>query len=151
MSEAILDIHGILRYLPHRYPFLLIDRVVAFEADQRLTAVKNVTYNEPFFTGHFPHFPVMPGVLITEAMAQATAVLALHSAGQTLESNRLYYLVGIDGARFKRPVSPGDRMLLHIEQKRMSRGVGKFDARATVDDQLVASAEIMGAIRDAEA
>ena len=150
MSDtSILDIHDILRYLPHRYPFLLVDRVTAFERDRSLTALKNVTYNEPFFVGHFPHYPVMPGVLVTEALAQATALLALHSMGQTLEANTLYYLVGIDGARFKRPVSPGDQMVLQIEQKRMSRGVGKFDARATVDGDLVASAEIMGAIREA--
>lgn len=146
-----MNIHEILEYLPHRYPFLLIDRVLDYKAGEWLTALKNVTYNEPFFPGHFPHFPVMPGALITEAMAQATAILALRSDGQKFDGSKLYYLVSIDKARFKRPVSPGDQMQFRVEMLRMSRGIGKFSAEVKVDGKLVASAEIMGALRDAQA
>ncbi len=150
MSETnTLNIHDILQYLPHRYPFLLIDRVLDYEPGKWLEAIKNVTINEPFFPGHFPQNPVMPGVLITEAMAQATGILALRTTNTKLDGKKLFYLVGIDKARFKQPVHPGDQLHLRVEQLRTSRGIGKFSAEARVAGQRVASAEIMAAIRDA--
>ncbi|MCP4043968.1 MAG: 3-hydroxyacyl-ACP dehydratase FabZ [Gammaproteobacteria bacterium] len=150
MSETnTLNIHEILKYLPHRYPFLLIDRVLDYKPGEWLEAIKNVTINEPFFPGHFPQFPVMPGVLITEAMAQATGLLALRSKGIELDGKTLLYLVGIDKARFKQPVQPGDQLHFHVQQLRMTRGIGKFSVEARVDGGLVASAEIMAALREA--
>ncbi len=150
MSETnTLNIHEILKYLPHRYPFLLIDRVLDYKPGEWLEAIKNVTINEPFFPGHFPQFPVMPGVLITEAMAQATGLLALRSKGIELDGKTLLYLVGIDKARFKQPVQPGDQLHFHVKQLRMTRGIGKFSVEARVDGGLVASAEIMAALREA--
>ncbi|MEE8342284.1 MAG: 3-hydroxyacyl-ACP dehydratase FabZ [Gammaproteobacteria bacterium] len=145
-----MNISEILKHLPHRYPFLLVDRVLEFEKGKSLVALKNVTYNEPFFLGHFPQQAVMPGVLILEAMAQATGLLAFRSGSRTADSNSLYYLVGIDKARFKRPVEPGDQLLLTVELKRVRRGIWVFNARAEVDDQLVASAEIICTERDVE-
>ena len=118
-----MDIHRILRKLPHRYPFLLVDRVLEIEKGKRIVALKNVTINEPFFTGHFPHRPVMPGVLMIEALAQAAALLAFETLGTTLDDNTVYYFVGIDGARFKRPVEPGDQLILDVTLDRM-RSVG---------------------------
>lgn len=154
MSEstpgATLDIREILQYLPHRYPFLLVDRVLDYELSKRLTAVKNVTYNEPFFPGHFPQQPIMPGVLILEALAQATGILAFVSEGQKPDGNAMYYLVGIDGARFKRPVEPGDQLILEVSMNRIRRGVGVFSGEAKVAGKLVASAELMCARRDIE-
>ena len=145
MSE--MTIEEIKEYLPHRYPFLLIDRVIEFEKDRRIVAVKNVTANEPFFQGHFPHFAVMPGVLIVEAMAQAAAVLSLRSLGHKNDAKSVYYFVGIDGARFKRPVVPGDRLVLEVELTRMSRGMAKFAATAKVDGALASEAELLCALR----
>jgi 3-hydroxyacyl-[acyl-carrier-protein] dehydratase len=144
---SVMTIEEIKEYLPHRYPFLLIDRVVAFEADRRITAIKNVTANEPFFPGHFPHFHVMPGVLIVEAMAQAAAVLSLRSLGKKNDDKSVYYFVGIDGARFKRPVVPGDQLVIEVEQGRVSRGMAKFTAVAKVADAVAAEAELLCALR----
>jgi len=138
-----MNIQDVLRHLPHRYPFLLIDRVTAFEPRKRLVALKNVTFNEHFFQGHFPAYPVFPGVLILEAMAQASAVLAFRSLSMEPEPGTLYLLVGIDGARFKRKVEPGDQMMLTTEIQRMSRGLWKFQASAAVDQFDVCRADIM--------
>jgi 3-hydroxyacyl-[acyl-carrier-protein] dehydratase len=143
-----MTIEEIKEYLPHRYPFLLIDRVVAFEKDKRIVAVKNVTANEPFFPGHFPHFAVMPGVLIVEAMAQAAAVLSLRSLGHKNDGKWVYYFVGIDGARFKKPVVPGDTLTIAVEAGRAARGMAKFIATAKVGDQLAAEAELLCALRE---
>ena len=138
-----LDIHEVLKYLPHRYPFLLVDRVLTFKADESLTALKNVTINEPFFQGHFPHRPVMPGVLIVEAMAQACAILSLKSLGTLPNENSVFYFVGIDKARFKRPVEPGDQLILKGTIKRKMKGIWLFDSSAYVGDELCCSAELM--------
>jgi 3-hydroxyacyl-[acyl-carrier-protein] dehydratase len=143
-----MTIEEIKEYLPHRYPFLLIDRVVAFESGKRIVAVKNVTANEPFFAGHFPHFAVMPGVLVIEAMAQAAAVLSLRSLGHKNDGKWVYYFVGIDGARFKRPVTPGDTLTIAVEAGRVSRGMAKFTAAAKVGDALAAEAELLCALRE---
>jgi 3-hydroxyacyl-[acyl-carrier-protein] dehydratase len=143
-----MAIQEILDYLPHRYPFLLIDRVLTLEPGRALTGLKNVSYNEPFFSGHFPQQPIMPGVLILEALAQATGILAFKSEGGPPEKHAMYYLVGIDHARFKRPVSPGDQLILNVRLDRIKRGIGKFFGEAKVDDQLVATAELMCARRD---
>jgi 3-hydroxyacyl-[acyl-carrier-protein] dehydratase len=143
-----MTIEQIKEYLPHRYPFLLIDRVIAFEKGKRITAIKNVTANEPFFQGHFPHVAVMPGVLVIEAMAQAAAVLSLRSLGHKNDGKWVYYFVGIDGARFKRPVVPGDTLTLEVEQGRVGRGIGKFDAVAKVDGAVVSEAELLCALRE---
>ncbi len=144
-----MDINDILDQLPHRYPFLLVDKVVDYEAGKYLTAIKNVSYNEPQFTGHFPQKPILPGVLVIEALAQATGILAYKSTNSKPNANSLYYLVGIDKARFKRPVNPGEQLLLKVEVIKNMRGVWKFNAEASVDEQLVASAELMCAERDA--
>lgn len=143
-----MDINKVLSLLPHRYPFLLIDRVVDFEKDDYLKALKNVTYNEPFFNGHFPIRPVMPGVLIVEAMAQATGLLAMESNPETQGEGMVYLFVGIDKARFRRPVEPGDQLLIEVKQQSIKRGIGVFSCKATVDGQLAASAEIMCTARD---
>ena len=145
-----MDIHAILEHLPHRYPFLLIDRVLSVEPGKNITALKNVSINEPFFPGHYPHHPVMPGVLIIEAMAQAAALLTFKSAETKPDSDTLYYFVGIDGARFKRPVGPGDQLILKIELLRNMRGLWKFKAVAEVDAQLAAEAELMCTVRNKE-
>lgn len=137
----------IKEYLPHRYPFLLLDRIVEWEKDQRIVALKNVSANEPFFPGHFPHYAVMPGVLIIEAMAQASAMLGLLSMGQKDDGKSVYYFVGIDGARFKRPVRPGDQLVIEVEQLRLSRGLGKFKAVARVDGAVASEAELLCALR----
>ncbi|WP_082116986.1 3-hydroxyacyl-ACP dehydratase FabZ [Sedimenticola thiotaurini] len=143
-----MDINKVLSLLPHRYPFLLIDRVLEFEKDSRLLALKNVTYNEPFFNGHFPIRPVMPGVLIVEAMAQATGLLAMESNPDTVNDSTVYLFVGIDKARFRRPVEPGDQLLLEVNQESIKRGIGKFSCSAKVDGQIAATAEIMCTARD---
>jgi len=145
----MLDINDILQYLPHRYPFLLIDRVTEFETGKKLIGFKNVTYNEPYFSGHFPQKPVMPGVLIIEALAQATGILAFKSSDRKAEDNKLYYLVGIDKVRFKRPVGPGDQLQLEASVVTTKRGVWKFDCLATVDGEHVVSADIMCVEKDA--
>ena len=142
-----MTIEEIKEYLPHRYPFLLIDRVVAYEKDKRLTAIKNVTANEPFFQGHFPHYNVMPGVLIVEAMAQAAAVLSLKSLGHKNDGKWVYYFVGIDGARFKKPVTPGDQLRLEVEAGAQKRGIAKFTAVAKIGEQVAAEAELLCALR----
>jgi 3-hydroxyacyl-[acyl-carrier-protein] dehydratase len=143
-----MTIDEIKEYLPHRFPFLLIDRIVAFEKDTRIVALKNVTANEPFFPGHFPHYHVMPGVLIIEAMAQAAAVLSLKSLGQKNDGKWVYYFVGIDGARIKRPVVPGDQLLIEVQQGRVGRGMAKFQATAKVGNALAAEAELLCALRE---
>ena len=143
-----MTIEEIKEYLPHRHPFLLIDRVLSFEKDTRIVALKNVTVNEPFFPGHFPHFAVMPGVLIVEAMAQAAAVLSLKSLGHKNDGKWVYYFVGIDGARFKRPVTPGDQLILEVEAGQNRRGMAKFSAVAKVGDTVVAEAELLCALRE---
>ena len=143
-----VDINEILKYLPHRYPFLLIDRVIELELDKRIVALKNVTYNEPHFTGHFPHLPVMPGVLVLEAMAQAAGVLSFATMGRRSDDNSVFYFAGIDNARFKRPVGPGDQLMLEVDILRKSRMLWKFKGTATVDGQVVAEAELMCALRE---
>ena len=146
----MMDIHQILRKLPHRYPFLLVDRVLEVEKGKRIVALKNVTINEPFFGGHFPHRPVMPGVLMLEALAQAAALLAFETLGTTLDDNTVYYFVGIDGARFKRPVEPGDQLTLEVSLDRMRSGIFKFKARALVGTELAVEAELMCTMRTVE-
>ena len=146
MSE--MTIEEIKEYLPHRYPFLLLDRVVSFEKDKRIVALKNVTANEPYFPGHFPHVAVMPGVLIVEAMAQAAAVLSLKSLGHKNDGKWVYYFVGIDGARFKRPVTPGDQLSIEVEAGQVRRGMAKFTALAKVGAVVVAEAELLCALRE---
>lgn len=143
----MMDIREILSFLPHRFPIILVDRVLEFEAGKRLVAVKNVSANEPVFTGHFPHYPVMPGVLILESMAQAAAILTSVSAGHKAQSDGLYYFAGIDKARFKRPVVPGDQLRLEVLLERELRGVVKFSARALVEGQVACEAELMCAYR----
>jgi 3-hydroxyacyl-[acyl-carrier-protein] dehydratase len=142
-----MDIHEVLKVLPHRYPFVLIDRVLECDDGKRITALKNVTINEPFFQGHFPHHPVMPGVLIIEALAQAAAIMSFRSLTEERTESTVYYFVGIDNARFKRPVTAGDQLLLHVETQRVVKGIWKYAARATVADQLVAEAELMCTVR----
>ncbi|MFZ9652156.1 MAG: 3-hydroxyacyl-ACP dehydratase FabZ [Steroidobacteraceae bacterium] len=144
MSDIIqLDINAILKQLPHRYPFLLVDRVLECVKGERIRALKNVTYNEPFFPGHFPHRPVMPGVIIIEALAQAAGILAFVTAGVVPDDQTRFYFVGIDKARFRRPVEPGDQLILTAELERTMRGIWKFRAAAYVSDAEVASAELM--------
>ena len=143
-----MTIEEIKHYLPHRYPFLLIDRVTEFEKGKRIVALKNVTMNEPFFAGHFPHYHVMPGVLIVEAMAQAAAVLSLRSLGHKNDGKWVYYFVGIDGARFKRPVTPGDTLTIEVKAGQSRRGMAKFSAVAKVDDEVAAEAELLCALRE---
>ncbi len=138
-----MDIHEVLKYLPHRYPFLLIDRVLTYTKDESLTAIKNVTINEPFFPGHFPHHPVMPGVLIVEAMAQACAILSIKSLDTLPNDDSVYYFVGINKARFKRPVEPGDQLTLKAVIKRKMKGIWLFESSAHVGEELCCSAELM--------
>ena len=142
-----MDIHQILKQLPHRYPFLLVDRVLSIEKGKSIKALKNVTINEPFFQGHFPHRPVMPGVLMLEALAQAAALLAFDTLGSSPSDEMVYYFAGIDGARFKRPVEPGDQLTLEVELLRMKAGIFKFKARALVGEELTVEAELTCAIR----
>ena len=138
-----MDIHEVRKYLPHRFPFLLIDRVLDWRADETLTAIKNVTINEPFFQGHFPHQPVMPGVLILETMAQACGILSMKTLDTKPSDDSVYYFLGIDKARFKRPVSPGDQLRIEVSVKRKMKGIWMFDASATVDGEECCSAELM--------
>jgi 3-hydroxyacyl-[acyl-carrier-protein] dehydratase len=142
-----MDIHGVLKKLPHRYPILLVDRVLEIESGVRIKALKNVSINEPYFLGHFPHRPVMPGVLMLEALAQAAALLSFESAGKEPDDNSVYYFAGIDGARFKRPVEPGDQLLLEVSLTRAKAGIFKFAARASVDGELAVEAELMCTMR----
>ncbi len=138
-----MDIHEILEYLPHRFPFLLLDRVVSLELGKEIVAIKNVTINEPFFPGHFPYHPVMPGVLIVEAMAQAAAVLSFKTTGLKPSEDTVYYFAGIDKARFKKPVIPGDQLELKVAIDRIIRGIGKYKGQALVNGEIVAEAELM--------
>ena len=142
-----MDIHKILKQLPHRYPFLLVDRVLAIDKGKTIRALKNVTMNEPFFQGHFPHRPVMPGVLMLEALAQAAALLAFDALDTSPSDDTVYYFAGIDGARFKRPVEPGDQLILDVALLRMKAGIFKFKARALVGDDLAVEAELTCAMR----
>jgi len=143
-----LDIHEVMKHLPHRYPFLLVDRVTDYRVGDYLEAVKNVTVNEPCFTGHFPHRPVMPGVLILEALAQATGILAFKTLNETPNNDSLYYFVGIDRARFKKPVEPGDQVVLKVKLVKRKSLMWKFDAQALVDGKVVCSAELMCSKQD---
>jgi 3-hydroxyacyl-[acyl-carrier-protein] dehydratase len=143
----MMDIHEILKKLPHRYPFLLVDRVITLEKNKRIVALKNVSINEPFFNGHFPHRPVMPGVLMLEAMAQAAAILAVDTLNITLDDQTVFYFAGIDGARFKRPVEPGDQLMLDVTLDRMKAGVCKFNARALVGEELAVEANLTCTMR----
>jgi len=138
-----MDIHKILHLLPHRYPFLLVDKVIECKANESILAIKNVTINEPFFRGHFPYRPIMPGVLILEAMAQATGLLAFYSLGENADDGTMYFLVGVDKARFKRPVQPGDQLLMDIKLTREIKGIYRFSGVATVDGRVVTTAEFM--------
>lgn len=143
-----MDIREVLKYLPHRYPFLLIDRVLEINPGESLVAIKNVTYNEEFFQGHFPGRPVMPGVLILEAMAQATGVLAYYSLPPV--GDNVYYIVGVDNARFRRPVEPGDQIRIEVKLMRRLRGIWKAECKASVDDQLVSEAGLLAALSSKE-
>lgn len=143
----MMDIHHILKQLPHRYPILLVDRVLEIEKGKRIRALKNVTINEPFFTGHFPHRPVMPGVLMLEALAQAAALLSFDMQGISPDDKTVYYFAGIDSARFKRPVEPGDQLILDVELNRMKAGIFKFKAKALVGDEVAVEAELMCTMR----
>jgi len=142
-----MDIRDVLEYLPHRYPFLLIDRVISCEVGKRIVALKNVTINEPFFNGHFPRRPIMPGVLIIEAMAQAAAILSFRTKDHRADDKSIYYFVGIDNARFKRPVLPGDALMIEAELKRTARNMWMFDCVARVEQAIVTEAAIMCTIR----
>jgi 3-hydroxyacyl-[acyl-carrier-protein] dehydratase len=143
----MMDIHKILEMLPHRYPFLLVDRVLEIEPHQRIRAVKNVTINEPYFNGHFPHRPVMPGVMMLEALAQAAALLTFESQGIRSDEKSVYYFVGIDNARFKRPVEPGDQLILEVSVDRAKAGIFKFKAQGLVDGQVAVDAMLMCTMR----
>jgi len=143
----MMDIHQILKKLPHRYPILLVDRVLEVEKGVSIKAIKNVSINEPFFNGHFPHRPVMPGVLMLEALAQTAALLAFETLGVTPDENTVYYFAGIDGARFKRPVEPGDQLTLKVKLDRMKAGIFKFKAEAWVGEDLAVEADLMCTMR----
>jgi 3-hydroxyacyl-[acyl-carrier-protein] dehydratase len=147
MSTPLLDIHGILKKLPHRYPILLVDRVLEFEPHVRIKALKNVTINEPFFMGHFPARPVMPGVLMLEALAQTAALLSFESMGQEPGEDTVVYFVGIDGARFKRVVEPGDQLILEASIERAKAGIYKYKTRASVNGETAVEAELMCTMR----
>ena len=148
---AEMDIGEIMKFLPHRYPMLLIDRVVEFRHGESLVAIKNVSYNEPYFQGHFPNRPVMPAVIILEAMAQATGILVLRSMDKLPSEKSIYYFVGIDGARFRRPVEPGDQLRIEVNILRSSRGIWKLRSDTSVDGEIVANGNLMGAVREIEA
>ncbi|MEY3803983.1 MAG: hypothetical protein RL667_105 [Pseudomonadota bacterium] len=142
-TSTSMDIHEILDHLPHRYPFILIDRVISMELGNEIVALKNVTINEPFFPGHFPYHPVMPGVLIVEAMAQAAAILSFKTMGVKPSDDSVYYFAGIDSARFKRPVSPGDQIIFNVKIDRILKGIWKYSGVASVDGHVVAEAQMM--------
>ena len=142
-TTTSMDIHEILDHLPHRYPFVMIDRVISMEIGKEITALKNVSINEPFFPGHFPYHPVMPGVLIVEAMAQAAAILSFKTMGIKPSDDSVYYFAGIDSARFKKPVSPGDQIILNVKIDRILKGIWKYTGVAKVDGITVAEASMM--------
>ena len=143
-----MNIHEILEHLPHRYPFILVDKVISMELGKEITAVKNVTVNEPFFPGHFPYHPVMPGVLIVEAMAQAAALLSFKTMDTKPNEESVYYFAGIDDARFKKPVGPGDQIILNVKIDRILKGIWRYKGVATVDDEVVAEANIMCILKE---
>jgi len=143
----MMDIHDILKKLPHRYPFLLVDRVLSMDKGKSIQALKNVTINEPFFNGHFPHRPVMPGVLMLEALAQAAALLSFDAMGMSPDDKTVYYFAGIDAARFKRPVGPGDQMIMNVELIRAKSGIFKFKGVVRVDGNVACEAELMCTMR----
>lgn len=138
-----IDYLEVKKYLPHRYPFLLVDTVLSYELDKSIVAIKNVTHNEPFFSGHFPHFPVMPGVLIVESLAQASGILMYRSFGRYPDENDLFFLAGVDNARFKRKVVPGDQLILTVKVLKKRDNLWKFSGEATVNGELACSAEFM--------
>jgi 3-hydroxyacyl-[acyl-carrier-protein] dehydratase len=142
-----MEINQILKFLPHRYPFLMVDRVLELKKGDHIRALKNVSVNEPYFQGHFPQHPVMPGVLMLEALAQAAGLLAFETMGQTPDEKNLYYFVGIDGARFRKPVGPGDQLILDVALDKSKGGIFKFAARAFVQDELVVEATLMCTMR----
>lgn len=143
----MMDIHQILKQLPHRYPFLMVDRVLELEKGVRIKALKNVTINEPFFMGHFPRHPVMPGVMMLEAMAQVAALLAFDTLGNAPDDKTVYYFAGIDGARFKRPVEPGDQLIMDVTLERVKSGIFKFKGVTCVGDNIACEAELMCTLR----
>ncbi len=143
----MMDIHQVLKHLPHRYPFVLVDRVLELEKGKRIKALKNVTINEPYFVGHFPYRPVMPGVLMLESMAQTAAIMAFDMMGALPDDKTVFYFAGVDGARFKRPVEPGDQLILDVEMDRTRGGIYKFNARALVAEELAAEAVLMCTMR----
>jgi len=143
----MMDIHEILKLLPHRYPFLMVDRVIAIDKGKSIRSVKNVTINEPFFVGHFPHRPVMPGVLMLEAMAQTAALLSFATEGVTPDDKTVYYFAGLDGARFRRPVEPGDQLVMDVTLLRSKGGIYKFKGEARVGEELACEAELMCTMR----
>ena len=143
-----MDIHEILKKLPHRYPFLMVDRVLELEHGKRIRALKNVTVNEPYFQGHFPHRPVMPGVMMLESLAQAAALLSFDAMGASPDDKSIYYFAGIDSARFKRPVGPGDQMILDVALDRMKSSIFKFTAKASVDGEPAVEAALICAVRN---
>ncbi len=147
-SKINMDIHEILDHLPHRYQFVLIDRVLSLELGKEITAIKNVTINEPFFPGHFPYHPVMPGVLIVEAMAQAAAILSFKTMNTKPSEESVYYFAGIDSARFKKPVSPGDQIVLNVKIVRILKGIWKYSGVATVGNDIVAEASMMCILKE---
>ena len=148
MTEIKMNIHEILEHLPHRYPFILVDKVLSLDLGKEITAVKNVTVNEPFFPGHFPYHPVMPGVLIVEAMAQAAALLSFKTMNTKPNEEPVYYLAGIDNARFKKPVGPGDQIILNVKIDRILKGIWKYKGVATVDNDIVAEASMMCILKE---
>ena len=147
-EKLSMDIHEILDHLPHRYPFVLVDKVISMELGKEITAIKNVTINEPYFPGHFPYHPVMPGVLIVEALAQAAALLSFKTMDTKPTEDSVYYFAGIDNARFKKPVNPGDQIVLHVKIDRVLKGIWKYSGTATVDNETVAEANMMCILKE---
>jgi 3-hydroxyacyl-[acyl-carrier-protein] dehydratase len=147
-NKLSMDIHEILDHLPHRYPFILVDRVISMELGKEITAIKNVTINEPYFPGHFSYHPVMPGVLIVEALAQAAALLSFKTMDTKPTEDSVYYFAGIDSARFKKPVNPGDQIILHVKIDRVLKGIWKYSGTATVDNEVVAEANMMCILKE---
>ena len=143
-----MDIHEILDHLPHRYPFILVDRVISMKLGKEIKAIKNVTINEPYFPGHFSYHPVMPGVLIVEALAQAAALLSFKTMDTKPTEDSVYYFAGIDNARFKKPVNPGDQIVLHVKIDRVLKGIWKYSGTATVDNEIVAEANMMCILKE---
>ena len=150
VDTTSMDIHEILEHLPHRYPFVLVDRVVSMELGKEIVAIKNVSVNEPYFPGHFPYHPVMPGVLIVEAMAQAAAILSFKTMDTKPSDDSVYYFAGIDSARFKKPVSPGDQIILNVKIDRILKGIWKYSGTASVDGSVVAEAQMMSILKAIE-